>query len=276
MNKQNSYALINKEWWEKMVKEGCGFTKPWLDLNPNTVLRFAEGKLKNTPKPLDGIFPTSVLSNVKDKDVLCLAAGGGQQSAVFGLLGAKVTVIDIAEGQLEGDKKAADHYGYKIQTVQGDIRNLSAFEDKSFDLVYQAPSMGYIPDVKQVYSGVARILRPEGLYRADADNPLAQFIDDSFWDGKGYRISIPYAVKEKKRAEDKNVIEFRHYLSDVFNGLIECGFIIEYVQEMPSNLFQNEKSKPGTWLHSLLYAPGLFAILARKKINKDCRKLYAE
>ena len=264
MNKQNSYASINKEWWEKMVKEGCGYTRPWLDLDPDVVRLFAESKLKNVPEPLNVMFPVNVFSNVKDKDVLCLAAGGGQQSAVFGLLGARVTVIDIAEGQLEGDKKAAAHYGYKVKTVQGNISDLSDFKNYSFDLVYQAPSMGYVPDVKKVYSEVFRILRPGGLYCAAGENPLAQFIDDSFWDGKGYRISVPYAVKEKKRAEDKNVIEYRHYLDETFNGLIECGFIIEHIEEMPRGLFQSKKDKPGSWSHCLAYAPGGFAVLARK------------
>lgn len=264
MNKHGSYISTNKEWWEKMVKEKCGFTKPWLGLNPDVVRKFATGELKKVPKPLDGFFPSSVLSGVKGKDVLCLAAGGGQQSAVFGLLEANVTVVDISDGQLEGDKKAADHYGYKITTIQGDMSDLSALKNKSFDLVYQAPSMGYVPEVVKVYREVARVLRSGGFYVADAQNPLSQFVDESTWDGKGYRISVPYAVKEKKRAEDQNVLEYRHYLSDAFNGLIGCGFTIERVEEWPTDLYQNGEPEPGTWLHSLLYVPGLFIILARK------------
>lgn len=267
MDKQKSYVSANKKWWEKMVKESCGFTQPWLDLDPAIIRRLAKGQLKKPPKPLSDkfrMYPISVLADVKDKDVLCLAAGGGQQSAVFGLLGARVTVVDISDGQLEGDKKAADHYGYKVTVIQGDMNDLSVLKDESFDLVYQAPSMGYIPDVRKVYSEVARILRSGGLYRADAQNPLSQFIDERSWDGKGYRISVPYKVKKQKRAEDKNVIEFRHYLSDIFNSLIECGFAIEFVQEIPAGFYQKEQLKPGSWAHSLLYLPGLFAILARK------------
>lgn len=263
MNKKD-YASANKEWWEKMVEEGCGYTKPWLDLDIKVLQKFARGELKNPPEPLNDIYPISILSGVKGKDVLCLASGGGQQSAVFALLGANVTVVDIAGGQLEGDKKAAAHYGYKITTIQGDMSDLSMLKDNSFDLVYQSPSMGYIPDVKKVYSEVARILRSGGLYRADAQNPQSQFVDESSWDGKGYRISVPYAVKERQRAEDKSVIEFRHYLDEIFNGLIECGFVIECVEEMPRSLYQNKKSKPGSYEHSLLYIPGGFAILARK------------
>ena len=40
-------------------------------------------------------------------DVLCLAAGGGQQSVAFALLGANVTVFDLSETQLEHDRLAA-------------------------------------------------------------------------------------------------------------------------------------------------------------------------
>lgn len=265
MNKQDSVTVTNKKWWEKMVKEKCGFTIPWLDLNLIVVQKFANGQLKEIPEPLNDIFPASVLVDVKGKNVLCLASGGGQQSAVFGLLGAKITVVDISEGQLSGDEKAAEHYGYKVTTIQADIRNLSALDNKSFDLVYQAPSMGYIPNVKQVYSEVARVLRAGGLYRADAQNPISQFVDESSWDGKGYRISIPYSVKQQHRIGNQEVIEFRHDLDDIFNGLIEYGFTIEQVQEAPKDLYQNKQDKPGSWGHSLRYLPGLFAILARKK-----------
>ena len=140
---------------------------------------------------MNDIYPISILADVKGKDVLCLASGGGQQSAIFALLGANVTVIDIAKGQLKGDKKASVHYGYKVKTIQGDMSNLSMLKDNSFDLVYQAPSMCYIPCVKKVYSEVVRVLRSGGIYRADAQNPISQFVDESSWDGKGYRISVP-------------------------------------------------------------------------------------
>ncbi|MBU0570168.1 hypothetical protein KKB40_05345 [Patescibacteria group bacterium] len=56
MKKQNSYASVNKKWWEKMVKEECGFTKPWLDLDKNILQKLAKGKLKDPPEPLNDIF----------------------------------------------------------------------------------------------------------------------------------------------------------------------------------------------------------------------------
>jgi len=261
---EKDYYSTNKKWWEKMVKEECGFTKPWLDLDINVLKKVANGKIKNPSEPIRDIYPLTLLSNINRKNILCLASGGGQQSAIFGVLGGNVTVIDISEEQLKGDKKAAEHYGYKVKTIQGDISSLSMLKSNLFDIVYQAVSMGYIPDVKKVYSEVFRVLKKGGVYRADAHNPISWAIDENSWDGKGYRISDLYSLKAKKRSKTENVFEFRHYLSEVFNGLIDCGFIIERVEELPSGHWQ-ENSKPGSWGHSLLYSAGYFAILARKK-----------
>lgn len=259
-------AQLNQAWWEKMVAEGNGFTQPWLDLDPAVIQAYADGALAQPPRPINQVFPASILKGIRGKAVLCLASGGGQQSAVFGLLGARVTVVDITAGQLAGDQQAAAHYGYAVTTIQADMSDLTMLEADSFDLVYQAPSMAYIPDVMKVYAGVARALRPGGLYRADAHHPLAQFVDEASWDGVGYRIAVPYAVKARQRAEDAPVIEYRHDLSEVFNGLIACGFGIEQVIETPTvELYADGEPEPGTWLHSELYVPGGFAILARKR-----------
>ena len=261
---KNTYKKINQAWWEKMVKDGCGFTKPWLDLDKEQIRKIVKDKSSKISPPLNDIYPIEILEKIKGKKVLCLAASGGQQSAIFALLGAKVTVVDIAEGQLEGDQKAAKHYGYKVETVQTDMNDLSALKKDSFDLVYQAPSMAYVPDVKKVYKEVSRVLKQEGIYRVDAENPLTYGLDEKSWDGKGYRISVPYSIKEKVRSKDEEVLEFRHTLSEVFNGLIKTGFKIEKVEEMPKDLYQNGKPKLNTWEHLLLYAPGSFAIVCRK------------
>jgi len=253
--------MINKQHWEKMVKEGCGFTRPWLNLSRDTIIQYARGQLESVPAPLNEIYPSNILADAEGKDILCLASGGGQQTAVFGLLGAQVTVVDLAEGQLERDREAAAHYGYHVTTIHADMRNLSSIDENSFDLVYQAPSMSYVPDVRQVYPEVARVLRTGGLYRVDACNPVAQFVDES-WDGIGYHITTPYAERIYRRED--GAIEYRHYLSDIFNGLLGAGFFLQQVHEAPRHLKHNPHARPGSWEHILMYIPWHFAIVARK------------
>jgi 2-polyprenyl-3-methyl-5-hydroxy-6-metoxy-1,4-benzoquinol methylase len=123
-----------------MAREGCGFTRPWLNLDRALVRQYARGELTPAPEFLSEMYPARLLADVEDRDVLCLASGGGQQSAVFALLGARVTVADLSESQLDSDRRAASHYGHQITTLRADMRDLSALEGESFDLVYQAPS----------------------------------------------------------------------------------------------------------------------------------------
>ena len=101
MRLQDEVAIANQRLWEEEVKKGCGYTVPWLDIDVSLLRQFAEGKPAFLPEPMSCIFPSSIFADIEGKDVLCLAAGGGQQSAVFGLLGARVSVVDLAKGQLE-------------------------------------------------------------------------------------------------------------------------------------------------------------------------------
>ncbi len=109
MNDRDDIAKGNRRHWENLATGKCTFTQPWLDLDPGVIAQYARGDLHPAPEPLAGIYPTSVLADVAGADVLCLASGGGQQSVVFGLLGARVTVADLVEGQLDGDRQAAAH-----------------------------------------------------------------------------------------------------------------------------------------------------------------------
>jgi SAM-dependent methyltransferase len=266
MKTQDDIGAVNKRHWERMVKEKCGFTRPWLNLDRSQLLQYALGLLDPVPAPLIEMYPSIVLANLEGKEVLCLASGGGQQSAVFGLLGARVTVVDLAEGQLEGDSAAAASYGYEVTTICADMRDLSFIRDETFSLVYQAPSMAYIPDIRPVYAEVFRILRPGGLYRVCFTNPATEFVDWNSWDGEGYRITKPYSERSEGASENgvEGSIQFRHYLADIFNGLVAVGFSIQQVEDDPQYfLKQNAKAQPGTWDHWLTYVGG-FAVVARK------------
>lgn len=253
-------AAANQRLWENEVQKGGGYTQPWLTLDRGILQRLAAGDPVSTPVPLYELFPTDLLQNVAGKDVLCVAAGGGQQTAVFGLLGANVTVVDLTRGQLDGDETAAAHYGYPITTIQADMRDLSALPQQAFDLVFHADSLAYIPDLRQVYGEVAKVLRPGGLYRVKHSQPA---IHRTAWNGSAYEIAAPYAETIQHRADGG--IEFRHRMDDIFNGLIENGFDIRRVVEAPHYQQSFTQEAPGSWGHETRYVAGGFAIVAQKR-----------
>ena len=262
MKQPDRIATVNKARWEEVVGEGAGCTIPYLELDVEAFRAYRDGKTSSLPEPCcDGPANRAVMATALGKDVLCLGAGGGQQSALFSLLGARVTVLDLCEGQLESDRKAAAHYGYELTTIQGDMRDLSGMSDKSFDLVYGTGTC-YIPDVYEVFIGVARVLRAGGIYRPDFMNSATEFVDDTDWDGVGYRITKPYAQRERRRPD--GMLEYRNYLGEVFGGLIDLSFSIQGVFESPIKM-PSPEDQPGSYGHCGAFIGGGYAILAKKE-----------
>jgi len=245
----------NQQMWEGEVEAGEYYTIPDLDLNVDLLQQFADGELlgwddeygKNN-NPLLKKIRQYEYSDITGKKVLCLASGGGQQSAMFSLLGADVTVVDISQGQLDADIKAANHYGYAVKTILCSMTDLSVLEDEYFDLVHQPISICFVPDVALVYKEVFRVLKKGGKYHVDHINPATHPVsydnDIDGWDGIGYRISSPY-ISGPLRIDEKgneNMIsgevdgEFRHLFIDIFCKLTEAGFQIKYIWEDERNL----------------------------------------
>lgn len=263
--KMDDIAKHNQAFWKKMAgdegREANRYTRPWLDLEVDMLRAFIRGEVEVLPEPYTYIYPASVLAGVRDKKVLCLAASGGQQSAVFGLLGARVTVFDLTGEQLEADREVARHHGYDVETIQGDMRDLSGLEAGAYDLVYQAVSVCFVPDLREVYGQVVRVVKPGGIYRIEHCHPATQAVEEDSWDGKGYRIQDSYGPG---RLDDPEAFEFKHLFSDIFNGLIECGFVISGVWDDPRHLRDTGGEKPGTYDHILGFVAKHFAIVAGK------------
>lgn len=114
---------------------------------------------------------------MKGLAVLCLASAGGQQAPVLAAAGAEVTVFDLSERQLAQDRAVASRDGLALATVQGDMRDLSAFADQSFDVVFHPISNLYVPDVRPVWRECFRVLRPGGSLLSSFYNPVV-FVGD--------------------------------------------------------------------------------------------------
>jgi ubiquinone/menaquinone biosynthesis C-methylase UbiE len=253
-------AAYNKARWKKLVKANALFTRPKLNLDVNSARKIVD---------FDG-----QLGDVSGKDVLCLAGGGGQQSVAFALLGAKVTVFDLSAEQLTRDREAAEHYGFDIKSVQGDMRDLSCFEASSFDVVAHAYSLNFVPDASEVFREVARVLRPRGIYHFNCANPFIMGTAQSDWNGEGYLLKNPYTEKAQisyndqdwvyERAEGDFVpkpIEYRHTLSSLFNGLSENKFVVFHVSDN-CDMYPDASAKAGSWEHFTAFAPPWLSLWA--------------
>jgi Methyltransferase domain len=72
----------------------------------------------------------------------------------------------------------------------------------TFDIVYHAHSINFIPEVETVFSEVARVLKPGGLHRSSCHNPVAHGIDEREWAGAA-RLHHPGIVGGIRRRRER-------------------------------------------------------------------------
>ena len=168
------------------------------------------------------------------KKILCLASGGGQQGPILAALGADVTVFDNSKKQLEKDEFVANRDNLKINTIQGNMQDLSMFEDESFDCIFHPWSNGYVDDVRPVWKECARVLKKNGLLLAGFGNPIEYIFNVGKMEQGILSVenTIPYAdIEHMDDPETKAVVEadgyiWSHTLEDQIQGQIEAGFAI--------------------------------------------------
>jgi len=253
-------AAYNQERWDELSREGVEFGRPWLDLTPDEAIR--------------RIDPEGIAGDLRGRDVLCLAASGGQQSVAFAMRGARVTVYDLSGAQREKDRAMAVRNGYAVRTEQGDMRDLSRFPPASFDLVWLAHGINFVPDARRVIEEAARVLRPGGLLRLECTNPYVHGAWDA-WNGDGYLLRAPFVDGGEVTWPDLDWVfevdgsekrvrgprEFRHALSTIVNALVSRGMAMLGLWEAG---FGDPSAAAGSWPHFAAVAPPWIRMWARR------------
>ncbi|MCY3623514.1 MAG: class I SAM-dependent methyltransferase [Gammaproteobacteria bacterium] len=256
------------------------YGEPYLDLDTELFRKYRDGQqdalLSETW--LDKPTWDHLMSRVRPGDhVLCLAGAGGQQSVIYSLLGADVTVFDLTPEQLHRDRVAARHYGYEVETIQGDMRDLSVFEDNRFCWVHQPISLLYVPDLTEVYRAVNRVLGQGGRYCSQYTYPAFYLAEDKGWDGTGYvmRFSQPQIGGPLLERESDGLVNFEegisfgetnHLLSDIVNGQVSAGLVIKGLWEdpRPGGNSALDGLKPGSASHKQVCIPFGITTIAEK------------
>jgi SAM-dependent methyltransferase len=222
----------NRYAWDNQVAQGNKFTVP---VGPEVIAAARRGEFsvlltETIPVPR-AWFPASF----DGLEILGLACGGGQQGPVFAALGAQVTIFDNSPAQLEHDLKVAEREGLTIRAVEGDMRDLSAFADESFDLVFHPVSNVFCPEVRPVWREAYRVLRRGGLLLSGVANPVYYLFGTTLEDQQTLtvRYAIPYSDLEafdeeelQAYMDDGTPLEFGHTLTDQLGGQTDAGFAI--------------------------------------------------
>ncbi len=222
----------NRSAWDREVERGNQWTVPVSEA-VIAAARRGEWEILLTPsKPV----PRAWFPDLAGTDLLCLASGGGQQGPTLAAAGARVTVLDNSPAQLAQDRFVAEREGLAITLVEGDMADLSAFSDQSFDLIVHPVSNTFVPDVRPVWREAFRVLRRGGALLAGFTNPAAYLFDYDLADRSGIfqvKYALPYSDASSLPAEERQRIiesgaplEFSHTLEDQIGGQLDAGFLL--------------------------------------------------
>jgi SAM-dependent methyltransferase len=180
--------------------------------------------------------PREWFGDVRGRRILALACGGGQQVPVLAAAGARVVSFDLSDEQLAKDRMVAEREGLDVRCVQGDMADLSRFDEASFDLVFHPASNVFVPDPEPVWRGCHRVLAPGGTLLAGFMNPAVFLFDHEEADRTGQltvRYRLPYSdvsslppERLRRRVEAHEPLEFSHSLDAQIGGQLRAGFAL--------------------------------------------------
>jgi SAM-dependent methyltransferase len=240
----------NRAAWDREVESDNEWTRP---VGPEVIARARGGDwsvvlIGYEPVPRDW-FP----ADLAGASVLCLASGGGQQGPVLAAAGAAVTVFDNSPRQLSRDQEVADREGLAVRTVLGDMRDLSAFADGSFDVVFNPVSNVFCPELAPVWRESFRVLRAGGILMSGFMNPDIFVFDVAALDERGeliVRHPLPFSTldlpgDERERSYGAGPIEYSHSLTEQIGGQLAAGFSLTHLVEAPHHADATARYMPG-------------------------------
>jgi ubiquinone/menaquinone biosynthesis C-methylase UbiE len=158
--------------------------------------------------------------------LLGLAAGGGQQIPIFSALGARCTVLDYSEKQLENERFVAEREGYNVKIIKHDMTKKLPFEKEQFDLIFHPVSNCYVEDVQHIWNECYRVLKPNGTLLAGLDNGLNYVFND---EETAIVNTLPFNPLKNEKLYQKSIendwgIQFSHSIEEQIGGQLKAGF----------------------------------------------------
>lgn len=224
-----AYTDLNAKLVDVWVENGWEWGKP-IDHDTFVKAKAGEWSVLLTPtKPV----PRAWFGNLQGARLLGLASGGGQQMPVFTAAGARCTVLDYAQSQLDSEAMVAQREGYNIDIVRADMALPLPFADESFDIIFHPVSNCYVEDVYHVWNECARVLKKGGILLAGLDNSINYAFGE---DEQTLEDKLPYnplknpAQYEHSIAADTG-IQFSHSIEEQIGGQLKAGFMLMDIYE---------------------------------------------
>jgi SAM-dependent methyltransferase len=118
-----------------------------------------------------------------------------------------------------------------------------AYPEETYDLVVSNLVLHYLEDLDGIYQHIYRTLKPGGVFLFNIEHPTftagvnQQFAADGTWPVTDYY----YPGERITDFLGHEVKKYHHTLTQILNGLLKIGFVIEAVEEaMPPEQWRDQ------------------------------------
>lgn len=181
----------------------------------------------------------SMLPNVKNKKILDLGCGYGETDKYLKELGSTYVLgIDISKHMIDIANKDNKVDGVEYQVMP--MEEISTIDTK-FDIIISSLAFHYIKDYNKLIKDIFNLLNENGILLFSQEHPTAlatikePYVSDSKIELNNKRF---YLLSDYNRSgiremiwNGEKVIKYHRTISELINGLIENGFIIDKIKE---------------------------------------------
>ncbi len=194
------------------------------------------------------------LSDLKNKSVLCIGCGTGEECGYIKSLGVKRIVgIDISKELIKNAKKNYPEIEFYVMNIEK-----INFQKSSFDFVYSSLVLHYLKDWTKALKNIHRVLKKNGTFLFSTHHPIKwgaekkRFKDKKmvlmgyakYSDGKRYQVYGDYFKTRKIKDLWFNEFEISYYhrpLSSTVRDILKSGFeIIDFIEPRAINSVKNK------------------------------------
>ncbi|SFS76189.1 class I SAM-dependent methyltransferase [Paenibacillus sp. BC26] len=242
---QEKQSKVNRLAWNTKAYDA------WMN-HFGTPIEQAE-KLKRDPKyPLRRWL--KYMGELKGLRIINLLGSTGSKAIPLAILGAEVTIVDISEENKRYAQDVARAAGVKVNYINSDVLNISNEEElRNFDIVLmEFGILHYFSDLNQIFSVVARMLKPNGRFILTDFHPFAHKLlnDDGngivlkdngdYFDTELREDDIAYTsfVPENERSSLHKVLLRKWTLGEILSAIANQGLYIRILEEEPNHLYK--------------------------------------
>lgn len=223
------YTEINARTISGWVSEG------WIwgtEIDHEAYLKARHGEWDVVLTPTRNV-PHEWLEPLEGRHILGLASGGGQQMPVLTARGARCTLMDISEAQLDKDRLVAEREDYDIDIVRGDMTKPFPFADESFDMIFHPVSNCYVEDIQHIFRESYRVLKKGGRFIAGLSLDMNYAVDR---DEERLVRKLPFNPMADPTLMDELMsgddgIQFSHTAEESIRGQLQAGFTLKDIYQ---------------------------------------------